>query len=301
MHFYTILFFTVVQFSNCFSQKQDTLFRYYKGKVNKQFSITMELKFEGQSLSGHYYYDKYRKAVNIVGELRDSNLLVLWEMNDKGLSGGSFFSGTHTSDKKNIYGAWANNSSDESYVFELSQVYVGEQKEGSSSFEDVRQFQDFLNFFDLQISLPFSSESVRNFKTASWKNADKKSAINDYKKVIPYHLAKKYIMNKVVMGGEGSFNYFNIKGSQYNVFEMHYKALCCVYRSPDYIGLLISFEDDTGWESYNVTFLLMYDYAGNLKDGFKISKDLKLESGGKQIRERALILIIIFHRCQTRA
>ena len=31
----------------------------------------------------------------------------------------------------------------------------------------------------------------------------------------------------------------------------------------------------------------MFDYAGNLKDACKISKDLRLESGGIQITERA--------------
>ena len=286
MNSLNIFLFSLITFA-CYGQKQDTLFRYYKGKVNREYSITMELMFVENSLNGQYIYDKYRDPVRLVGELRDSNSLILWEMNDKGMSGGTFFSGSFSEDHKTVNGVWVNNSDDERFVFNFSEVAAGTAGKDKSEFENIIQFQQLLNYFDLQISLPFNAASVLDLKSTEWENYEEKTSATDYNRLIPYHLAKRFVMNKVSMKGEGNFNYFRIKNHQYSLLEMHYRSLCSVYRTADFVSLLFHFKEDTGWDSYNVVFMLNFDYAGHLIDGRKIYKDLDLEYNGKEIKEFA--------------
>ena len=268
------------------TQANDTLYHFFKGAVNKEYSITMELKQSGQTISGAYFYDKYRKNVAIEGELRDGNMIVLREVNRIDNQNPSIFVGTYSSDWKTINGTWENILKNRRFVFDLTAIQVPIGQTIPYRFDNIRRFQEFLNYFDLEPALPFVVHEGIQQKGFRWKNGTRESAKEDYKKVIPYRLAKRYIMNQVLLNSEGSFNYLNIKSKNYKPHEMHYAALCCVYRMPTYVGLLVNFAEDTGWDRYDVTFLLTYDYAGHLLDACKVGKNLDLEYNGQQLREK---------------
>lgn len=268
------------------AQKMDTLYHFFKGTVNQEYSITMELKQSGASLKGAYFYDKYRKSVAIEGELRDGNMIVLREVNKIENQNPSIFVGTYSADWKTINGTWENILKNRRYVFNLNKIQTPMGQVIPYRFDNIRRFQEFLNYFDLEPALPFVVHEGIQQKGFRWKNGMKESAKEDYEKTIPYRLAKRYIMNQVMLRPEGSFNYFDINAKHYKPNEMHYAALCCVYRMPTYVGLLVNFEEDTGWDRYNVTFLLMYDYAGHLLDACKVGKNLDLEYNGQQLKEK---------------
>jgi len=273
--------------SSCvYAQTNDTLYHFFKGAVNEEYSITMELKQSGLTLTGAYFYDKYRKNVAIEGELRDGNMIVLRESNRIENQNPSIFVGSYSADWKTINGTWENILKNRRFVFNLVKIEAPIGQSIPYRFDNIRRFQEFLNYFDLEPALPFVVHEGIKQKGFRWKNEIKESAKEDYKKIIPYRLAKRYIMNQILLSSEGGFNYLNIKPSHYKPHEMHYTALCCVYRMPTYVGFLVNFAKDTGWDRYDVTLLLTYDYAGHLLDACKVGKNLELEYNGKQLREK---------------
>lgn len=280
-----VLIFILIT-SCAYGQKSDTLYHFFKGSVNKEYSITMELKQSGQTISGAYFYDKYRKPVAIEGELREGNTIVLRESNKIENQNPSIFVGTYSADWKRIDGTWENILKNRRFVFNLNKISPPIGQMIPYHFDNIRRFQEFLNYFDLEPALPFVVHEGIKQKGFRWKNGTKESAKEDYKKVIPYRLAKRYVMNQVTMPVEGGFNYLDINARNYKPHEMHYAALCCVYRMPTYVGLLVNFAEDTGWDHYDVTLLLTYDYAGHLLDVCKVGKNLDLEYNGKQVREK---------------
>ena len=269
-----------------YGQKSDTLYHFFKGSVNKEYSITMELKQSGVNVAGAYFYDKYRKSVAIEGELREGNTIVLREVDRIDNQNPSIFVGTYSADWQTIDGTWENILKNRRYTFDLTAIEAPIGQLIPYRFDNIRRFQEFLNYFDLEPALPFVVHEGIQQKGFRWKNGTKKSAKEDYKKIIPYRLAKRYIMNPIQLKPEGSFNYLAIKPQNYKPHEMHYTALCCVYRMSTYVGLLVNFEEDTGWDHYDVTFLLTYDYAGHLLDACKVGKNLDLEYNGQQWREK---------------
>jgi len=278
-----VLLFTT---SSIYAQKRDTLYHFFKGSVNKEYSITMELKQAGSTLKGAYFYDKYRKSVAIEGELRDGNLMVLREVGAINNQNPSIFVGTYSADWKSINGTWENILKNRRYSFHLKAIQRPIGQAIPYRFDNIRRFQEFLNYFDLEPALPFVVHEGIQKKGFRWKSDLKESSKEDYKKVIPYRLAKRYIMNQVQLTSEGSFNYFDIQAKNYKPHEMHYTTLCCVYRTPTYVGLLVHLKRDTGWDRYDVTFLLTYDYAGHLLDACKVGKNLDLEYNGRQLKEK---------------
>ncbi len=281
------LLFFVLLTSSAWCQKQDTIKHFYKGKVNREFSITMQLKLAGNVCMGSYFYDKYRKVVNVEGGINDDNELILIELDDKGKKTSSVFKGTFSDDWKSVKGSWENKTRERLYHFDLKEIERPMGQKMDYRFKDILQFQELLNYFDLEPQLPFEVNLGTKTKGFRWKKSSYKSAKNDYQRAIPYRLARRFIMDKVRLKCEGAFNYFDIKKSNYKAHEMHYKSLCCVYRTASYVGLLLNFTDDTGWDSYNVTFLLLYDYAGHLLDACKVGKTLNLEQAGRQLVETA--------------
>lgn len=283
------------------AQKTDTLYHFFKGAVNNEYSITMELKQSGKRLTGAYFYDKYRKSVAIEGELRDGNMIVLREVNRIDNQNPSIFVGTYNADWKTINGTWENILKNRRYTFNLNAIKAPLGQAIPYRFDNIRRFQEFLNYFDLEPALPFVVHEGIQQKGFRWKNGVKESAKADYEKTIPYRLAKRYIMNQVLLTAEGSFNYFAIKAKNYKSSEMHYAALCCVYRMPTYVGILVNFEKDTGWDRYDVTFLLTYDYAGHLLDACKVGKNIDLEYNGQQLKEKMTSHFLVDYTIEMRS
>ncbi len=140
-----------------------------------------------------------------------------------------------------------------------------------------------LNYFDAQPRFPFRVREGLG-ENPAWKNLVSKDLSGDYQQVIPYRLAKRYIMNQILLLPEGSFNYFDLSATDYQPYGKHYTSLCRVYQSNRYVGLLCRFQCDTGWERYDLTFLLLFDYAGHLLDACKVGKVLDLEGGGLAVK-----------------
>lgn len=280
---YYLLF--LVPTTALWAQAETPVYRYFKGVVNGQYSITMELKQEGNLVEGSYFYDKYRTNIRFKGTLGVSGRLVLKEIDATGNATSSTFVGTHSSGWATIRGQWQNRAKERRFSFVLQAIYLPQGPITRYNFDQVRRFQELLNYFDAEPLLPFRVQQGLG-GTLRWKNLLSKteSVPEDYQQMIPYRLAKRYIMNQVHLQPEGSYNYFDLPAITYQPYGKHYKALCRVYQSSRYVGLLCRFKCDTGWEQYDLTFLLLYDYAGYLLDACKVGKVLDLEGGGHIVK-----------------
>ena len=266
------------------AQSSSPVYRYFKGAVNGQYSITMELKQWGDKVEGNYFYDKYRTNIRVKGTVGANQELRLQEIDAVGNVTSSTFVGNYSNGWKSIRGQWQNRTRERRFDFNLQAIYLPKGPIGRYNFDHIRRFQELLNYFDAEPQFPFRVH--HGLGTApQWKTSISKSAVaSDYQQVIPYRLAKRYIMNQILLQPVGSFNYFDLEAVDYQPYNKHYQALCRVYRSARYVGLLCRFEEDTGWERYDLTFLLLFDYAGHLLDAQEVGKVLDLEGNGRMIR-----------------
>lgn len=266
------------------AQGTTPIYRYFKGTVNGQYSITMELKQVGNRVEGNYFYDKYRTNIRVQGSIDANNELNLKEIDAAGNTTSSTFIGTYSNGWTNIRGQWQNRTRERRFTFDLQAIQLPQGPLARYNFDHIRRFQELLNYFDAEPQFPFRvKDGLGN--APRWKNlvSQNTAAPEDYQQVIPYRLSKRYIMNQVQLQPEGSYNYFDLPASTYQPHGKHYTALCRVYQSSRYVGLLCRFQCDTGWEQYDLTFLLMYDYAGHLLDACKVGKVLDLEGDGRMI------------------
>ena len=267
------------------AQSTTPIYRYFKGTVNDQYSITMELKQEGNRLEGNYFYDKYRTNIRVEGTVNEDRVLILREIDANGNASRSSFVGTYSGGWTSIQGQWQSSIRERRFVFDLESIQLPKGPIARYNFDHIRRFQELLNYFDAEPQFPLQVREGLG-KAPRWKNfvRAEKTAPEDYQQMIPYRLAKRYIMNQVQLGPEGSYNYFDLPANTYQPNGKHYTALCRVYKTKRYVGLLCRFKCDTGWELYDLTFLLTFDYAGHLLDACKVGKVLDLEGAGRMIR-----------------
>jgi len=263
---------------------QDTAHLFFKGKINKQYSITLELKVAGTACVGQYYYDKYRQSLHFQGRMEQQQIY-LEQLNDQGQKIGVTFEGTYNKLDGQIQGQWKDASKQKNYHLLVQQIRANALEKAPLDFEAVRDFQALLNYFDLKPQLPLQLNTQLKNTKINWQKGNKKQIAADFNRYIPYRLAKRYIMRKVNFVPEGAFNYFNIDKKSYRPMEMSYRSVACLFSTDSYVGLLFNFSDDNGWDSYDVTFLLTFDYNGNLLDGCKVAKQLHLDSSQQTVEE----------------
>jgi hypothetical protein len=266
-------------------QAQGTpIYHYFKGAVDGQYSITMELKQVGTALEGNYFYDKYRTNIRVKGTILDEQYISLKEIDAVGNTTSSTFLGVYDKNWTQIEGQWQNRTKERRFNFDLQAIYLPKGPIGRYNFDHIRRFQELLNYFDAEPRFPFRVRAGMG-ENPQWKKTNSAlKGVQDYQQVLPYRLAKRYIMNQVLLRPEGSYNYFDLAPTDYQPYNKHYKALCKVYQSSRYVALLCRFECDTGWERYDLTLLLLYDYAGHLLDACEVGKVLDLEGGGKMVK-----------------
>ena len=63
-------------------------------------------------------------------------------------------------------------------------------------------------------------------------------------------------------------------------------AIGKVVQTNSYVGFLLYFEEDNGWDSYDVTFLLTYDYAGRLLDACKVAQSLQIDEADQVLQQQ---------------
>ncbi len=260
-------------------------YRYFKGMVNGKYSITMELKQEGNQLEGNYFYDKYRTNIRVKGTVQKDQVLILREVDVAGNLSRTTFVGTYSSGWTSIHGQWQSHLRERRFVFDLESIELPKGPIARYNFDHIRRFQELLNYFDAEPQFPFRVQDGLG-DAPRWKtlvNATETTP-EDYQQMIPYRLAKRYIMNQIPLGTEGSYNYFDLPANSYQPHGKHYTALCRVYKTKRYVGLLCRFKCDTGWERYDLTFLLTFDYAGHLLDACKVGKVMELEGNGHMVK-----------------
>lgn len=273
-HYLLLLVLTLCTSNLLKGQFRDTLYSYYKGKIGASYSITLELLRVADKLQARYFYDKYRSPIELEVELRDTFLYL--KENNLLSAEHNYFVLREDSEKKAFNGYWKNAATGRKMEVNLQKLNVPDLKNGST-FDRMLDFQSFLNYFDLVPVLPFRVDDIVFNKKIRWQLYDKKALNTDYKKMLPYKLARRYIMDKVTMPTEGSINYFDIASAQYNVLGFYYKALCTVFKTSNYVNVLVEFENDSGWDKQHLVCWLSYDYTGNLVGQCKAYKALDVE------------------------
>ncbi|MCP4441489.1 MAG: hypothetical protein GY810_21485 [Aureispira sp.] len=264
---------------------QDTLKQVYKGKIDLKYSITVELCILEEQCWGRFYYDKYIKDIEFVGDYKDQ-VLTLHEINAKtGAKSKGAFIGNLSDDLLQIKGHWQNTDAGKSMPFELNALSVTIPTNTHLNYDKVKDFQSLLNYFDLQPKLPLKIDAGLNYMDWHWTDWQEEHK-KDFKHFIPYAMANQYIMNQVNFGTEGSLNYFDIAEKNYKEYKMGYRSIGYLSKNYKFVSLLFHFDADTGWDDYEVFFVLNFDYEGRLLGGFKAFTHIVLERTGQFISEQ---------------
>ena len=283
---YRCLFFLLLFggfISLTFGQSTDTSYFYYKGKIDNSYSVTMELLQTNDSWSGQYFYDKYRRAIPLQVELKDT-VLYLREVG-KGGANGHYFRLNYKKNYPQVKGVWYKDGIGPAYIVDVQKIQFS-SKNNRSRFDELIQFQEFLNYFDLIPSVPLQVKALLSSTKINWLEGSSKVSYSNFKQYIPYALAKRYIMNKTTLSVQEGFNYLKIPLRQYNAIDFHYRSLCTLFKTANFISCLIAFENDTGWENYQVVLWLTFDYSGNLLAQSQVFKSNDITSGSKKLKER---------------
>jgi hypothetical protein len=79
--------------------------RQFKGMINNKLPIVMKLNFNGSSVSGAYYYEKYKTDIRLEGSLDDKGNISLTEFDPKDGNISGSFAGKFVSANR-IEGRW---------------------------------------------------------------------------------------------------------------------------------------------------------------------------------------------------
>ncbi len=269
----TVLFIVFILFIQKGHSQTDSLVWHFKGKID-QYTVTMELIIKGENCYGRYFYDKYRTDVLLNGMVQGT-AIELSEINNKS---SAIFRGNLSVDSSSISGTWENNN--KNYQFELNRLYHPGDNGSTLQFESIRQFQELLNYYDLQLQLPVSLSSELSTSKWRWNSQSirNKKAITDFGRVIPYRLARKYIMRPIRLKAIGPFNYYRIPEKMYLPSEFCYRSIGKLFSNQKIVGILAHLAYDTGWDSYDIGLLLIYDYNGHLIDCTEITKKLNIDT-----------------------
>lgn len=264
---------------------QDTIRQVYKGKIDAKYSITLELCIANEQCWGRFYYDKYIKDITFVGTCIDSRLS-LHEINSKtGEKSKSAFVGKLNADWLQIKGHWENTLKGKNMPFELNALIPSLPEYTHLDYTKVKEFQTLLNYFDLQPQLPLTLDAGLNHMEWQWVDWQEENQ-KDFKHFIPFNTASQYIMSQVKFKTEGSLNYFNIAEKNYKEYKMGYRSIGYLSKNSKFVSLLFHFDADTGWNDYEVFFVLNFDYEGRLLGGFKAFTHIVLERTGQFISEQ---------------
>ncbi len=265
-----------------YGQLADTSYYYFKGKIGSSYSISVEIIQIEDSLTARYYYDKYRRVIPLKIARTDS-LLRLSEATEKG-GVSNYFELNFVKASGQLNGKWYDEVAGLSYPVALQKIqWTG--GDFKPRFYELMKFQQFINYFDLVPAIPLQVESLLTSTKIPWLQGDQKTIFSDFKQYIPYNLAQKYIMSQASISKGGGFDYLNIPLNQYNPIDFHYRSLCSIFKTSNYISCLVLFENDTGWENHQVVYWLTYDYAGQLLTPLEVFKAVDLSKGTLQKRE----------------
>lgn len=264
---------------------QDTVRQVYKGKIDAKYSITLELSVVNEQCWGRFYYDKYIKDIEFVGTCNNW-VISLHEINSKtGEKSKSAFVGKLSEDWLEIKGRWGNTLKGKDMPFELNALIPTLPDQYYLNYNKVKDFQNLLNYFDLQPQLPLILDAGLNHMEWQWVDWQEENQ-KDFKHFIPYTLANQYIMSQVKFKTEGSLNYFDIAEKNYKEYKMGYRSIGYLSKNSKFVSLLFHFDADTGWNDYEVFFVLNFDYEGRLLGGFKAFTHIVLERTGQFISEQ---------------
>ncbi|MCH2045945.1 MAG: hypothetical protein MK212_17645 [Saprospiraceae bacterium] len=257
----------------------------YKGNIGNQLSVTLQLEFTNTSCTGRYHYHKYRQDILLKGELIDDKWIIK-EMNSKGEEKNQYFKGTFSADQDHFLGTWENPVKGITHPSKFECLKNPLNSSTTIDYEKTRKFQELLNYFDLQVMLPCKIDRGIDDMHFKW-TPDTKTYITDFKQNIPYHLARNYIMDQVNIKVNSPFDYFDMDESFYNNYNAEYKSIGKIFSNNKSIGLLFHFDEDTGWDEYELFFLLVFDHEGNLLANIKTYTYVITEGTGKISSEKS--------------
>lgn len=282
-----ILFLTLILLLPFFLAAQgvpDTSFVIcYKGKADKEYSVTMQLEVNGSYCRGRYFYDKYRQDITFRGQILPNNTVKWTEVDEKGRLTENTFEGTYGADWGSLEGNWKEKKKEKKYSFVLSAIYpTTSRTKERLDFERLRVFQGFLNYFDLQANLPWQISAEMEQTQFEWQKESRTKNQADFNRFIPYVLANRFIMQVVELPTKQQFMDWKITPQDYQPFTKNYRSIGKLLQTNSYVGLLISFQNNPVWNPYNNTFLVMYDYEGHVIDIIPISENTRIDQGELQ-------------------
>lgn len=257
----------------------------YKGNIGNLFSVTLQLEFSNTSCQGRYHYHKYRRDILLKGELID-NQWIIKEVDTNGNKKNIYFKGTFSSNRHSFTGTWGDAAKGTKHSANFKCLKNPLNSSTSIDYEKTRKFQELLNFFDLQVMLPCKIDRGIDDMRFKW-TPDTKTYIADFKQNIPYRLARNYVMDQVSIKVNSPFDYFNMDESFYNNYNAEYKSIGKIFSNDKSIGLLFHFDEDTGWDEYELFFLLVFDHEGNLLANIKTYTYVITEGTGKISSEKS--------------
>lgn len=178
-YFLSLLVFTMTAFvtltivtNSAAASSQEKRF-YFIGTVGPENKVQMELVFDGEDVSGSYYYDKKGIPIGLSGSYTGKDDAIrISEKGHKGLITGNF-KGSVVSDganfAKSIEGTWTDYKGDKKLPFELTKVsdFVSSKVTEGDKIESSLLYPKFLS--DVSGLKMINSELSKNFKTEQKK------------------------------------------------------------------------------------------------------------------------------------
>ena len=119
-----LLLFVVIAFQVLLCA--ETSEKVFTGTIEQTLKITMTLKFEGNQVSGTYFYDTYKKPIALKGTIDDQKNILINELDDyKKVKG--IFKGTIAADNK-IEGTWSTPDGQKKKAFMVEQKREAQTK-----------------------------------------------------------------------------------------------------------------------------------------------------------------------------
>lgn len=284
MKIYTLAFCLLLACSLSAAPQQEWS-RTYTGVI-QQWNIVLQLSVNGTNCKGVYFYQHVRKDIALQGTLQGQELL-LEE------SGGGQFKGVLNADFSAFTGTWTQPQKGQRYETKWDAIAPAA---GKTSFDmtAVKAFQELLAGSKNDLLLPLTLD--KKSKDIVINNTQKNTISPRQLPPLSYELAARFILKqtRLSMG-----NYFKNNEQQYE--SVPFRLVGKLWSSSTWTALLFHLEDDNGWDEYELFFVLVFDYEGNLLSEWKAYTYYITERTGELISEKTRSTLQPNHSAQVQS
>lgn len=265
------------------AQSQTTYF--YKGTIDGSISITCQLDISGDRCYGKYYVDATKQTKQLSGKIT-RNTIWITEKNADGQATEKVFRVKIKNNWASLLGDYYDKTYQSSVPFKLDRIVRSGPLNQQISFKKLMDFQDFINQFGTKAKIPLTlfADSDKNTIRSMYLGVE--SDLEDLDQILPYYLAKRYIMDQVPWPVAGQLDYLHIDRKDYHQQFLYYRPIGRLFFNDRFISILMHFTFKNGWDQYDIMYMINFDFIGNYIDSKELAKSLDIRTKNTELKER---------------